>query len=257
MYSWYCYCWCHMKLLPSQCVLCTPYNHAPCHFTQSHTCKVQVCLAEICHLHFRQNDQDLLHAIAVTVTWGWNGYWKRVSTESWPWRRKVSRRFCRDLNLQPFIHESGTLTTELSLLPRMCGGDVVDGLWCWNQDQDQEATHFNSNPLLPCPSPLKVSGWSAQHLVHQLRQKTESSVCTDTHMFKDPMAAIKCYHSNSSKILIRNSSMQHEELSIKLGSSTLWLVSFPAECDPLFPWQNPKGTIKLSNTSHSLLFYEE
>ena len=30
------------------------------------------CLAVTCHLHFWQNDQDLLHATA--VTWGWNGY---------------------------------------------------------------------------------------------------------------------------------------------------------------------------------------
>ena len=29
------YGWCHMKLLPSRRVLCTPYNHAPlCHFMQ-------------------------------------------------------------------------------------------------------------------------------------------------------------------------------------------------------------------------------
>ena len=28
--------WCHKKLLPSQHVLCTPYNHAPCYFMQSH-----------------------------------------------------------------------------------------------------------------------------------------------------------------------------------------------------------------------------
>ena len=28
--------WCHMKLLPSQHVLCSPYNSAPCHFMQSH-----------------------------------------------------------------------------------------------------------------------------------------------------------------------------------------------------------------------------
>ena len=28
--------WCHMKLLPSRHILCTPYNHAPCHFMQSH-----------------------------------------------------------------------------------------------------------------------------------------------------------------------------------------------------------------------------
>ena len=53
-------------------VLCTPYNHAPSHFMQSHICKVYVCLAVTCDLHFWQNDQDLLHATA--VKWGWNGY---------------------------------------------------------------------------------------------------------------------------------------------------------------------------------------
>ena len=64
--------WCHMKLLPSQRVLCTPYNHAPCHFMQSHIRKVYACLAVTCHLHFWQNDRGLLRATAVTR--GWNGY---------------------------------------------------------------------------------------------------------------------------------------------------------------------------------------
>ena len=64
--------WCHKKLLPSRHVLCTPYNHAPCHFVQSHICKVCVCLAVTCHLHFWQNDLGLLHATVVTQ--GWNGY---------------------------------------------------------------------------------------------------------------------------------------------------------------------------------------
>ena len=41
----------------------------------------------------------------------------RVSTESWPWRRKFTSRSCRDLNPQPFDHESCTLTTELSPPP--------------------------------------------------------------------------------------------------------------------------------------------
>ena len=41
-----------MKLLPSRRVLCTPYNHAPCHFMQSHIRKVYACLAVTCHLHF-------------------------------------------------------------------------------------------------------------------------------------------------------------------------------------------------------------
>ena len=49
-----------------------PNNHAPCHFMQSHIRKVFSCLAVTCHQHFQQNDQDLLHATAVTR--GWNGY---------------------------------------------------------------------------------------------------------------------------------------------------------------------------------------
>ena len=53
-------------------ILCTPYNHAPCHFMQSHIRKVYVCLAVTCHLHFWQNDRGLLHATAVTQ--GLNGY---------------------------------------------------------------------------------------------------------------------------------------------------------------------------------------
>ena len=56
----------------SRRVLCTPCNHAPCHFMQSHICKVYACLAVTCHLRFWQNDRDLLRATAVTR--GWNGY---------------------------------------------------------------------------------------------------------------------------------------------------------------------------------------
>ena len=41
----------------------------------------------------------------------------RTSTESRPWRRKFSRRSCRDSNPRPFSHESCALTTELSPLP--------------------------------------------------------------------------------------------------------------------------------------------
>ena len=55
--------WCHMKLLPPWHILCTPYN-----FMQSHTCKVYACLPVTCHLHFWQNNHDLLHA-----TWGNTG----------------------------------------------------------------------------------------------------------------------------------------------------------------------------------------
>ena len=67
--------WCHMKLPPSRHILCTPYNHVPCHFMQSHVRQVHVYLAVTCHLHFCQNDQGLLHVTEVTR--GWNACWNK------------------------------------------------------------------------------------------------------------------------------------------------------------------------------------
>ena len=49
-------------------VLCTPFNLA----SGGHIGRVYVCLAVTCHLHFWQNDLDILCATA--VTWVWNGY---------------------------------------------------------------------------------------------------------------------------------------------------------------------------------------
>ena len=42
--------------------------------------RVNACLAVTCHLHFWQNDRDLLRAVAVTRRW--DGYGIRVSTKS-------------------------------------------------------------------------------------------------------------------------------------------------------------------------------
>ena len=63
-------------------VLCTPYNHAPCHFMQSHIHKVYVCLDVTATCISALNDRDLLHATA--VTWGWNGYRNKS------WHRKLT-----------------------------------------------------------------------------------------------------------------------------------------------------------------------
>ena len=109
--------WCHKKLLPSRRVPCTPYNHARSHFMQSHMRKVYACLAVTCHLRFWQNDRGLSRATAVTR--GGTDTEIRVSTESWSWRRKLSRRSSRYSNPRPFDHESGALTTELSPPPRV------------------------------------------------------------------------------------------------------------------------------------------
>ena len=40
---------------------------------------MHVCLVVTCHLHFRQNDRDLLRATAVTR--GWNGYRNKESAQ--------------------------------------------------------------------------------------------------------------------------------------------------------------------------------
>ena len=95
----------------SRRVLCTPYNHAPCHFMQSHIRKVYACLAVTCHLRFWQNDRGLLRATAVTR--GWNGYRNKSQHRKF----QFSRRSSRDSNPRPFDHESGALTTELCPLP--------------------------------------------------------------------------------------------------------------------------------------------
>ena len=79
--------WCYMKLLPFRRVLCTQYNHAPGHFMQSHIRKVNACLAVTCHLHFWQNDQDLLHATEVTQ--GWNRYWNKSQHRKSTLERKI------------------------------------------------------------------------------------------------------------------------------------------------------------------------
>ena len=80
---------------------------------QSHIRKVYACLAVTCHLHFCQNDQDLLHATAVTQ--GWNRYRNKSQHKKLTLEKKISRCSCRDSNPQPFSHKSGALITELSL----------------------------------------------------------------------------------------------------------------------------------------------
>ena len=113
-------------------VLCTPYNHAPCHFMQSHIRKVYEGLAVTCYLHFWQNDWDLLRATAVTQ--GWNGYQNKSQHRKSTMEKKIHPcHSCRDSNLRPFSHESSALTTELSPPP--------DGLTGPQRNHYQMLTH--------------------------------------------------------------------------------------------------------------------
>ena len=69
------------------------------------------CLGVIRDQHFWQTDRGLLHATAVIREW--NRHRIRVSAQSCLWRKKFSRRSCRELNLQPFGHKSCALTNKL------------------------------------------------------------------------------------------------------------------------------------------------
>ena len=93
-------------------VLCTPYNHAPCHFMQCHIHKI--CVFS-CNLPPALLAEWPGYFKCYCSNMGWNGYRnKSQHRESRPWRRKFSRCSCRDSNQWPFSHKSGALTTELS-----------------------------------------------------------------------------------------------------------------------------------------------
>ena len=114
-------------------VQCTPYNHAPCHFMQSHTRKVYACLAVTCHLHFWQHDRDLLCATAVTR--GWNGY------------RNKSQ------------HRKSTL--EKKILPPLLQGFEPASF----QSQVRCSNHWAiPTPVLSSlPQPVQFPGWKLTH----------------------------------------------------------------------------------------------
>ena len=134
----------HETAAVSAQILCTPYNHAPCHFMQSHI-RNGVCV-------FSCNLPPALLAEwpgSFTCYCGNTGVEripKWVSTECRPWRRKFSRCSSRDSNPRPFIHEFGSLTTELSPPPNK--------KWCrWNCDLRVINERKQSFSVIPKASP--------------------------------------------------------------------------------------------------------
>ena len=87
---------------------CSGYTMQPCTSLQCEArhaeCTKVMCLAVICHLHFWQNDWNLLHATTVTRGGMMTAIW--VSTENWLWRIKCSYW---DSNPQLFGHKSSAL----------------------------------------------------------------------------------------------------------------------------------------------------
>ena len=110
---WLFFGWARETAAVSAHVLCTPYNQAPVYSViRSHIANVHMYLQITCHLHFRQNDRELLGATAITR--GWSGYRNRSQHRNWPWRNKFSRRSCRGSNPRPFDQELGTLPPRRS-----------------------------------------------------------------------------------------------------------------------------------------------
>ena len=92
------------------------YNHTPyivhCHHIESHMFRLHVCLDVSCHLHFWQNDQDLLRAIAVTREW--NGYRNKIQHRKMTLEKKILPSHLRGLDPETFRSRVRRSTTELS-----------------------------------------------------------------------------------------------------------------------------------------------
>ena len=94
-------------------VLCTPYSHTPVYsvtlFEATYICSMHVCLIVPCHLHFWQDDQDLLCATA--VMWGWNGYRNKSQHRKLTLEKKILLLLLPGQS--PFDHESGTISQSM------------------------------------------------------------------------------------------------------------------------------------------------
>ena len=116
------------------CCLCASsvYNHAPCHFIQSHIHKVYACLAVTCHLHFWQNDWEYLHATAVTRVW--NGYRNKSQHRKLTQKKKILPLLQQ--GFKPTTFRSQGMTVRTAWLPgagNLLGraGEDLSGLPDW------------------------------------------------------------------------------------------------------------------------------
>ena len=104
-------------------VLGTPYNHAPCHFMQR-------CVFS--HLHFWQNDRDLLCTTA--VPWGWNGYWNKSQHRKLTLEKKICPLFLQGFEpatFQSWVQRSNHWAILLPGEGRCWGRQVDTGLQWW------------------------------------------------------------------------------------------------------------------------------
>ena len=89
--------------------------HEPAVFMQSHIRKVHACSAVTCHLHFWQNDWDLLRASAVTQ--GWNGYRNKSQHRKLTVEKKIL--LLLPLGLEPVTFQSQVLRSNHRAIPTL------------------------------------------------------------------------------------------------------------------------------------------
>ena len=89
-FFWVLHGWCYMKCChfgAGSVYTIQPCTMLQCRFIQSHIGRVCVCLGVTYHLHFWQNDRDLLRATAVAG--GWNRYWNKCQHRKLTLEKKI------------------------------------------------------------------------------------------------------------------------------------------------------------------------
>ena len=79
-------------------------TNAEARFNKSHIRQVYACLAVTCHLHFWQNDRDLLRATVVTR--GWNGYRNKSQHRKSTLEKKILPPFPKTDAVSPYFIKS-------------------------------------------------------------------------------------------------------------------------------------------------------
>ena len=135
------------------------YNHAPCHFMQSYIRKVYACLAVTCHLHFWQNDRDLLCATAVTR--GWNRYWNKSQHRKSTLEKKIHpplQQGFKPVTFQSRVRHSNhwdipaphwMVQTWLEIL-FSTWDDTVQLMGCWNLRTDSRNYDYEEYDSYEC-----------------------------------------------------------------------------------------------------------
>ena len=111
--KWLQFCLIVTLLVPRSVYTIQPCTSLQCHFIQSHIGRVYVCLAVTCHLHFWQNDRNILRATAVTR--GRKGY--RNKRRKLAMEKKIIPLLLPGLEPETYRSRVRNSTTELFPLP--------------------------------------------------------------------------------------------------------------------------------------------